>query len=1775
MKSVSLFTCLSSFTFASQLTKGNKQSRFPWTMARGIALLVLSSSAAFAGGQTAHFDGALASSISGSSSLTGIDILAIAVDAAGDVIFTTQSPESELASQARRGARYIPSALHSNGARHRSDGGRRASAQKMNVSSCTYEESGSELFIRLASTGEIYIVGGLNAPMGLALDSSGDLYVLDAYSGAIYKFLGVNGSVQVESIYGSSVTLNGPTMVAPLQGNACTGGEMATDALGNLYYTTMSGNTVEEILAVNGVIPASPTSRGLGSGFEFPAGVAVDSNEDVYVANAETNTVDELIAVNGSIPASPAIRTLGSGFNLPAAVAVDTRGDVYVSDFSNNALKEILAVNGSIPSSPTIEILGTFSGTEALTLDGSGDVFVGYAGATDGTVADLTPGGANFGAVNVGTTSTAIPMSFTFAAAGTLGAISVLTRGAAGLDFANAGSGTCKANTAYAFGQTCTVNAAFTPKFSGTRDGAVVLTASNGNVIATGYMQGTGLGPQVDFLPAAQSAVLATGLSDPTGVAVDGSGNVYLVDTGNSRVVKETLSAGAYGASTVSSDVAVPYGIAVDGSGSIYIADTGNNRVLKETPTASGYSESTIASGLGYPSGVAVDASGNVYVTNDSSGQIVKETLLAGSYSPSTIVSGLSSPAGVAVDGSGNLYIADTDNNRVLKETLSSGIYTQTVLPSSGLTAPTGIAVDGAGNVDIVFESEFLVLKETLSAGTYSPSTLVSGLNSAIGPFGIAVDSSGNLYVGDEGNNQVLKEDFADAPSLSFASTAVGAASADSPKTVTLENNGNAPLVLLVPASGYNPSIGVDFSLNSSGQSDCPMLNSKSSSEATLAPGAACELPVSFAPTALGSLAESLVLTDNNLNAAGPNYTTQSITLSGTGAAAAPAITWPTPAPITYGTPLSTGQLDATASLAGTFSYSPAAGTVLPTGSQTITVTFTPNDTTDYSMATATVTLTVNQAAPAITWSSPAAISYGTALGAAQLNATATVAGTFSYSPTGGTVPTAGMQTLTVVFTPTDTVDYSTATATVALAVSQATPSITWGAPVAIIYGTALGAAQLDATSTVAGTFSYSPVAATVLTAGTHSISVTFMPTDAADYTTATTMVTLIVNQATPLVTWPAPTAITYGTALGAAQLNATSTVAGTFSYSPAAGTALAAGTQSLSVTFVPSDTTDYTTATASTILTVNQATPVVSWATPAAINYGTALGAVQLNASSTVAGSFSYSPSAGAVLTAGSHTISATFTPTDATDYTTVAATVTVTVNQVTPTITWPAPAAITYGTALGAVQLDASSTVAGSFSYSPAVGAVLTAGQHTISATFTPTDATDYTTAAATGTLTVNQAAPMITWSTPTAISYGKALGATQLNATANVAGTFGYSPAAGTVPAVGIQTLTATFTPTDTIDYAGTSASVSLTVNKAAPTVTWPAPSAIVYGTAMSSTQLDATSSVAGSFAYSPSAGTVPGAGTQTLSVTFTPTNSNDYSVVTSSVSLTVTKATPTITWPPPASITAGTPLSATQLDATASVSGTFVYSPAAGTVPSAGNQMLTATFTPMDQVDYNAASASVVLVVKAAPSFTLSASSGSLTVNPGKTGTDTITVIAQNGFNSSVTLSASGLPSGVTVAYGTNPTTGSSALTFTASTSAAVGTYSITVKGVSGSSSATSTISLTIQSAFACHVGYSITNSWSGGFEVALSIGNTGTTAISSWTLTWTFANGQEVTQFWNGNESQSGANVTVTNMSYNGTIAAGGTYTASGFNGSWNNKTNAVPTSFAINGTVCK
>lgn len=233
-------------------------------------------------------------------------------------------------------------------------------------------------------------------------------------------------------------------------------------------------------------------------------------------------------------------------------------------------------------------------------------------------------------------------------------------------------------------------------------------------------------------------------------------------------------------------------------------------------------------------------------------------------------------------------------------------------------------------------------------------------------------------------------------------------------------------------------------------------------------------------------------------------------------------------------------------------------------------------------------------ATPSISWATPAPISYGTALSATQLDATASVPGTFAYSPSLGAVLNAGSQKLSVTFTPADTTEYTTATASVTIQVNPATPSISWAAPAAIVFGTGLSGAQLDATASVSGTFAYSPAAGAVLAAGTQTLTATFTPADAVDYTSATASVTLMVEQATPVVRWsPAPLAV--GMPLGPSQLNATAftpggatALAGSFLYSPAAGTTFSSPwPETLTVTFTPADATDYSSVEASTSLNV------------------------------------------------------------------------------------------------------------------------------------------------------------------------------------------------------------------------------------------------------------------------------------------------------------------------------------------------------------------------------------------------------------------------------------------------------------------------------------------------------------------------------------------------------------------------------------------------------------
>jgi hypothetical protein len=189
--------------------------------------------------------------------------------------------------------------------------------------------------------------------------------------------------------------------------------------------------------------------------------------------------------------------------------------------------------------------------------------------------------------------------------------------------------------------------------------------------------------------------------------------------------------------------------------------------------------------------------------------------------------------------------------------------------------------------------------------------------------------------------------------------------------------------------------------------------------------------------------------------------------------------------------------------------------------------------------------------------------------------------------------------------------------------------------------GTAWGSGDVNAS----GAFSVSGLGG--MTAGSYTIAATYAGD--ANFNSSSGSVSYNIAQLTPIITWPTPAPITYGTPLSAVQLNATASVPGTFVYTPAAGTVLAAGMQTLSVTFTPTDGVDYTTATATVTLTVNKANLTVT-ANNASRVYGAAnpaftpiySGFVNGDTSVVLTGSPSLTTTATAASPVGSYTITA-----------------------------------------------------------------------------------------------------------------------------------------------------------------------------------------------------------------------------------------------------------------------------------------------------------------------------------------------------------------------------------------------------------------------------------------------------------------------------------------------------------------------------------------------------
>ncbi|MGE0076239.1 MAG: PKD domain-containing protein [Bacteroidales bacterium] len=231
-------------------------------------------------------------------------------------------------------------------------------------------------------------------------------------------------------------------------------------------------------------------------------------------------------------------------------------------------------------------------------------------------------------------------------------------------------------------------------------------------------------------------------------------------------------------------------------------------------------------------------------------------------------------------------------------------------------------------------------------------------------------------------------------------------------------------------------------------------------------------------------------------------------------------ITWPTPATITYGNAIGSGVMNATANISGTFSYNFSSDSVFSAGTHTLTVTFTPDDNL-YQQSTQTVTYTVNKASLVAT-----ADNITLAVGSAIPELTFTYAGfvngddvsDLDLAPVATTNVTttsnAGDYTIYVLagFDKNYEITYQQGTLTLT---TLQVPTITWANPDDIIYGTALDATQLNATASVAGTFSYSPAAGSLLNVGNaKALNVTFTPTDVNTYASASKVVTINVGKA-------------------------------------------------------------------------------------------------------------------------------------------------------------------------------------------------------------------------------------------------------------------------------------------------------------------------------------------------------------------------------------------------------------------------------------------------------------------------------------------------------------------------------------------------------------------------------------------------------------------------------------------------------------------------------------
>lgn len=602
----------------------------------------------------------------------------------------------------------------------------------------------------IGSTDGASSVARFNFPEGIAVDSTGNIYVADAANHTIRK---ITATGVVSTLAGKAGYATDPndSTYGNGAGSAARFTEpfgVVTDAAGNVYVAGGFDNAIRKITpagVVTTVAGGGPTSP-----FNVPEGIAIDAGGNLFVTDTYHCAIRKITPAGvvtllaGGTAGSADGNGAAAQFRNPRGIAVDSSGTVYVADTFNHTIRKITPAGDVTTFAGVTYVagygdgLGTaakFSYPTGLTIDPAGNLYV--ADSSNFIIRKITPSGA----------------VTTFA-------------GAPGTAGHGDGNGAITARFFNPVG--VAVDATGNVFVADNRDQCIRKVSPSSFVSTV-----AGLSP-LQSIGSVDGAGINARFRAPDGVAVGPAGELYVADS-QSHTVRKILPDG-----TVSTLAGAPntpdyvdgagsaarfhgpVAVAVDSAANVYVADGGNYVIRKITP---GGVVSTVAgqpgvrnsvdgpvstASLGYLSGVAVDASGNLYVSED---RYLRKITPAGQV---TTIHDFPPPyrylSDVTVDAAGNVYAADAGHGEVAKLTTDGALLE--IMPAQFLAAR--IAADRTGNVFYAARLHHQVWKRapdgTLSVigGLFDAKGSADGVGDAArfqNPTGIAVDGADNVYV--------------------------------------------------------------------------------------------------------------------------------------------------------------------------------------------------------------------------------------------------------------------------------------------------------------------------------------------------------------------------------------------------------------------------------------------------------------------------------------------------------------------------------------------------------------------------------------------------------------------------------------------------------------------------------------------------------------------------------------------------------------------------------------------------------------------------------------------------------------------------------------------------------------------------------------------------------------------------------------------------------------------------------------------------------------------